>query len=361
MSRTLQLGDKTLSFPLIQGGMGVGISLSNLAGSVMKEGCLGVISAAHPGYRREGFRLDSIKVNCEAIIDEVKKAREIACGNGIMGINIMVASKDYIEYVKAAVKAKVDAIISGAGLPLDLPKYVEDKSILLAPIVSSAKAAKLICKVWDKRHQVTPDFIVVEGSEAGGHLGFKKEDLMNGTCESLEDIFKEVRAEVEVYKEKYNKEIPIFVAGGVFDGKDIARYLKLGADGVQMGTRFIGTYECDADDAFKQALIDCTEEDIEIVHSPSGFPGRGLGNEFMYKTRAIGNISMKKCLLCLAPCTPIDTPYCISEALINSAKGNVRNGLVFTGVNGHRLNKLVHVHDLISELKQETYENGGWQ
>lgn len=359
MIKELKIKDKVLSFPLIQGGMGVGVSLSNLAGAVMSEGCMGVISAAHPGYRKDYFRTESLKANCEAIMEEVKKAKDIACGKGLLGINIMAASKDYVEYVKAAVMAKVDAIISGAGLPLDLPKYVDDESILLAPIVSSGKAARLICKVWDKRHQAAPDFVVIEGSEAGGHLGFKKEDLIDDTCESIEKIYEDVKAELKPYQEKYEKDIPVFVAGGIFTGEDIAHYLQLGADGVQMGTRFIATNECDADIAFKQAVVDASEDTIEIVQSPTGFPGRGIMNDFMRKNKERGNITIRKCLNCLTPCTPEDTPYCISEALIQSAKGNINNGLVFVGSNASRVDKIVSVKELIDELKASTYKTLG--
>lgn len=350
MLKAVRIQGKTLSVPIIQGGMGVGVSLSNLAGNVMKEGAMGVISAAHPGYRKANFREESVEANKEAIMEETQKARAIAGGKGLLGINIMVASKDYVQYVKQAVQAKVDAIISGAGLPLDLPSLVDDKSILLAPIVSSGKAMKLICKMWDRRHNATPDFVVVEGSEAGGHLGFKKEDLMNNACEPLEKILEDVQSELVEYRNKYNKEIPVFVAGGIFDGEDIARFIKLGANGVQMGTRFIATHECDADEAFKQAIVDCTNTDIEIVQSPTGFPGRGIMNDFMKKNKERGNISFKKCLNCLTPCTPIDTPYCISEALIQAAKGKINNGLIFVGSNAHRVQEMTSVHDLIQTL-----------
>lgn len=353
MLKEVTIKGKTLSVPVIQGGMGVGVSLSNLAGHVMREGAMGVISAAHPGYRKENFRQDSLNANKEAIMEEVQKAREVSEGKGLLGINIMVASKDYIEYVKQAVKAKVDAIISGAGLPLDLPSLVEDKSILLAPIVSSGKAMKLICKMWDRRHEATPDFVVIEGSEAGGHLGFKKEDLIDNTCEPLEKILEDVQVELQEYRKKYNKEIPVFVAGGIYTGEDIAKFIKLGANGVQMGTRFIATEECDAHPSFKQAIVDCTESDIEIVQSPTGFPGRGIMNDFMRKNKERGNISIKKCLNCLTPCTPIDTPYCISEALIQSVQGNLNNGLLFVGSNAHRIKEMTNVHALIQSLVQQ--------
>ncbi|MFV0382371.1 MAG: NAD(P)H-dependent flavin oxidoreductase [Breznakia sp.] len=359
MKYSLTIKDKVLSFPLIQGGMGVGVSLSSLAGSVMREGCMGVISAAHPGYRLPNFRLDSLASNCKALHEEVKKARKISEGKGLLAVNIMAASKDYVAYVKASVKAKVDAIISGAGLPLDLPSYVDDESILLAPIVSSGKAARLICRAWDKRHQKAPDFIVIESSAAGGHLGFKKEDLLAHTCTSLETIFHEVKAEVHPYEVKYASDIPIILAGGIYDGKDIADALRLGADGVQMGTRFIATTECDVAQEFKDMVVNCTREDIEIVNSPTGFPGRAIMNEFMQKRKGKENVTIRSCLHCLTPCNPQDTPYCISEALIQAAKGNVQNGLVFVGSNAYRIQEIVDVKVLIEELISETKKEMG--
>ena len=333
MLKEVRIKDKVLSVPIIQGGMGVGVSLSSLAGSVMKEGAMGVISAAHPGYRKPDFNKNSLKCNIEAIIEEAKKAREISGGNGLLGVNIMVASKDYAEYVKAAVKAKVDAIISGAGLPLDLPKLVEDKSILLAPIVSSGRAIRLILKRWSKRHSVIPDFVVIEGSEAGGHLGFKKEDLENGTCESLDKIFEDVKNELAPFEEEYNKNVPVFVAGGIYTGSDIAHFIKKGAS-----------------QEFKDIVINAKKEDISIVKSPTGFPGRGIMNSFMQKVENRENICMSSCYNCLSLCNPSDTPYCISQALIQSVKGNVDNGLIFVGSNASRVDKMTTVHELIKEL-----------
>lgn len=354
MLNSVKFKNKTLQVPIIQGGMGAGISLGNLAGSVMKEGCMGVISAAHTGYKYKGFNEDSEKTNLIAINAEIKKARKISQGSGLLGINIMVASMNYEEYVKTAVKAKVDVIISGAGLPLSLPKFVDDKDILLAPIVSSGRAINLICKVWDKRYNTTPDFVVIEGSKAGGHLGFKKEDLENDTCESLEDIFFDVKKELKLYEEKFHRNIPVFIAGGIYNGKDIAHFLNLGASGVQMATRFIATYECDAHDKFKQAVINVKKEDIAFVKSPTGFPGRAIKNEFIKKTQKRGNICMKNCYHCLSLCNPSDTPYCISTSLINAAKGDIDNGLVFVGSNAYKLDKIISVKELIYELKNES-------
>ena len=346
----IQIQDKYLDIPLIQGGMGVGVSLSSLAGHVAKCGGMGVISAAHPGYQFEGFRKNPIATNCEAIKYHIKKAKEIADGHGLIGVNIMVAGQGYEEMVKASIEGGCDAIISGAGLPLDLPRIAKGKT-LLAPIVSSGKAARLIAKVWDKRYQYTPDFVVVEGSEAGGHLGFKKEDLLAGTCQKLADILADVKKELQPFQEKFQKTIPVFVAGGIDSGKKIAEFMKLGASGVQIATPFIATYECDAATEFKDMVINAKAEDIEIVKSPTGFPGRAIVNEFVKK------IHMQNCLHCMIPCTPEDTPYCISEALIQSVKGNVNNGLVFVGTQAAKITGMKHVDELIKEYMEEMEEN----
>lgn len=348
----MKIRDKVLEFPLIQGGMGVGVSLGRLAGSVMKEGCMGVISCAHPGYYKENFLKKNRECNLSAIKEQVDIARSISNGKGLLGVNIMVAGTDYAHIVKESIKSGVDAIISGAGLPLDLPSYKEEKDdVLLAPIVSSAKAANLICKVWDKRYNYIPDFMVVESSEAGGHLGFKLDDLVNKTCESLESIIKTVREIIKPFEEKYNYRIPIFAAGGIFDGKDMKEAMSHGADGVQVGTRFIATHECDAADGFKEMIVDCKKEDLGLVKSPSGFPGRGIRNSFIKNTEAIGNISVKTCVNCIKPCNPKDTPYCITTALVNSAKGDKENGLFFAGTNAYRIDKIVSVEELIDEFK----------
>ena len=350
--KSVQIKNKLLQIPIIQGGMGVGISLSSLAGNVMKQGAMGVLSAAHPGYKNDNFEKQSLQVNLKAIEEHVLKAREISENKGLLGINIMCASKDYEKYVKQAEACKVDCIISGAGLPLHLPSMISDHNILLAPIVSSGKAISLICRMWDKRYSKTPDFVVVEGVKAGGHLGFKEHDVLNETCESLEKILKDVKNEIKQFEEIYDKKIPVFVAGGIFDGKDIAKFLTLGADGVQMGTRFIPTYECDCDDKLKQAIILSEESDIKIVKSPTGFPGRALNNDFVKNLKDI--IKITKCFNCLTPCNPSDTPYCISEALINAVKGDINKGLLFVGSNAHRIKEMCSVSALINELVIET-------
>ncbi len=344
----IQIQNLSLDIPIIQGGMGVGVSLSSLAGHVAKCGGMGVISAAHPGYNYPDFRKHPIESNVQALKDHIKKAREISQNHGLIGVNIMVAGHGYQDYVQASLDGGCDAIISGAGLPLDLPKYAKGKA-LLAPIVSSGKAIRLIARVWEKRYQYTPDFVVIEGCEAGGHLGFKKEDLLQGTCQKLEAILEDVKKELKPFQEKFKKQIPIFVAGGIDSGKKIAQFIRQGAAGVQIATPFIATYECDAHHAFKDMVINCREEDIEIVKSPTGFPGRAIVNAFVKKARQTGNITMKNCLHCMIPCTPENTPYCISEALIQSVQGHVDQGLIFVGSQASRIHEMKHVDEIIDE------------
>lgn len=349
----MKIGNKFLKIPLIQGGMGVGISLGNLAGSVMKEGAMGVISAAQPGYQHPDFLRRPLQANIEAIHQEVEKARKLALGQGLLGINIMVAGRQYEPIVKAACDAKVDAIISGAGLPLDLPKFASPE-VLLAPIVSSRKALELICKVWLKRYQRRPDFIVVEGPLAGGHLGFKLEDLKQQTTQTLEEII----VDVKDYLISQDLAIPVFGAGGIISNQDVLDLMKIGADGVQVGSRFIATEECDAHPNFKQAIIDANPEDIVFIKSPSGYPGRGLAtkftNEFMGRDH---HIQIARCVACLKTCNPKDTIYCITQALIDAVKGQIDQGVVFSGARAHLIEKMTTVKELISELMENTYEN----
>lgn len=343
---------KKITIPLIQGGMGVGISLGNLSGHVAFNGGMGVISTAHPGYREEDFETNTLNANIRALKKEIKKAKDIAKGNGLVAVNAMVAIKDYDTMIKTALSEKVDAIISGAGLPLKLPQLVQDHDVLIAPIVSSAKACRLILKNWDKKYQRNADFIVIEGAQAGGHLGFKKDDLVNKTTQKLEDIFIEVKEVVKDFEVKFQKHIPIFVAGGIYTKADIQKYLALGADGVQMATRFITTFECDASQKYKEVFLKAHKKDIQLVSSPVGMPGRAIHNKFT-ETAEKQRIPVKKCYQCLIPCDVKATPYCISRALIEAVKGNVDQGLIFSGSNGYLADKIVSVKELIDELVGE--------
>lgn len=353
MVKSVKIKDKMLEIPIIQGGMGVGVSLANLAGNVMKNGGMGVLSMAHPGYREPDFLADNLAANIRGFVGEVKKARETAGGRGLLGVNIMAALKNFEAYVRAAADAAVDAIIVGAGLPLELPKYVEDDRIAIAPIVSSGRAAKLILRAWDKHYGRTADFIVIEEPLAGGHLGFKEADLLEGKCPSLEEILADVKKETAGFEEKFGRKIPVFAAGGVYDGADIARFLKLGADGVQMATRFIGTYECDGAEAYKAVLLNAEEEDIEIVKSPVGFPGRAVKTDLIERLSREGRIPPDKCVDCLKPCDPAKAPYCIQSALIAAVEGNADKGLFFCGTNAYRMKALTSVREIMESCVDE--------
>lgn len=338
----LRIGDLCAKIPVIQGGMGVGVSLSNLAGAVASCGGVGIISTAQIGYRDPDFAKKPIECNLKAIGEEIAKARKIAkCG--IIGVNIMVATKKYEEYVKAAVSAGVDLIISGAGLPMTLPELVGNEKTKIAPIVSSKKSLSVISKYWKKKYDRKPDLVVVEGPEAGGHLGFSKEDLETITKEVYDE---EVKAIIELAEEM---DTPVVVAGGVYDRSDMEHYLEMGAKGVQMATRFVTTEECDASYAYKQAYINAKKEDIVLVKSPVGMPGRAIHNEFLDRV-ASGERFMKGCRQCVSTCDPATTPYCITEALINAVEGNVKEGLLFCGSNAYRANKIETVAKIMEEF-----------
>lgn len=339
----LRIGNLHARIPVIQGGMGVGVSLSGLAGAVAAAGGVGVISTAQIGYREPEFDSNSIACNLRAIRKEIARAREIA-GGGIIGVNIMTATKKYEEYVKAAVGAGVDLIISGAGLPMMLPEFSGDAKI--APIVSSRKSLSVIARYWMKKYRRKPDLVVIEGPEAGGHLGFRREEIEAYTVSKTMDYDEEVRAVIGLAKELGT---PAVVAGGVYTRADMEHYLAMGADGVQMGTRFVTTKECDASDAYKQAYIDARKEDIVLVKSPVGMPGRAIHNAFLDKVAA-GERFMKGCRQCVSTCNPAATPYCITEALINAVKGRLDKGLIFCGSNACRADKIETVADIMEEF-----------
>lgn len=348
---SLNIGDLKVKLPIIQGGMGIGVSLSNLAAAVTNEGGIGVISAAQIGYREPDFETNNLEANLRALRSEIHKAKE-KCMDGILGLNVMVAMNNYKNIIKTAVEEKVDLIISGAGLPLELPALIKDSKTKIAPIVSSGKAAMLIAKIWDKKYSYCPDAVVVEGPEAGGHLGFSMEDFIKNKAESLIDIVHDVKEALKPFEEKYKKHIPVIAAGGIYTGKDIADILQAGADGVQMATRFVPTEECDADVRYKNTYLASTKEDIQIVQSPVGMPGRAIRNDFIKRIEE-SRLAVKRCYNCIKTCNPANTPYCISRALINSVTGNTDEGLLFVGSNAYRTDKIVSVKELINELVTE--------
>jgi len=345
----LKIGDITARIPVIQGGMGVGISLSNLAGAVAREGGVGIISTAQIGFRYPGFDADPIATNLTAIADQIGKARLLA-PEGIIGVNIMVATQQYEEYVKAAVQAGADLIICGAGLPIKLPELVMGSRTKIAPIVSSVKSAQVILKYWLKKYNRLPDLVVIEGPRAGGHLGFTYEQLEHIEDLHYEDEIRAIIGYVETFAAGENQKIPVAVAGGIYNRKDAENAALLGAGGVQMATRFVTTYECDAPDSYKQAYIDAGKEDITLVKSPVGMPGRAIYNAFIKKSRE-GRIPHGPCHRCVSTCKPAETPYCITEALVNAALGNVENALLFCGTNAYRAEKLEAVKDIMEEFR----------
>lgn len=350
----IKLGNLTSKLPIVQGGMGVGISRSQLAGTVAKYGGIGVISAVGIGFDEEDYYTNPLVANLRALKDEIKKAKQIA-PEGIVGLNLMVAVQNYREIAVEAVKSGIDLIISGAGLPLELPDICKGSQTKMAPIVSSGRVASLLCKRWSKKYNCLPDMLVVEGKEAGGHLGFKMEDLVNNTARKLEDLVAEVVESVKEWEEKYDVKIPVIAAGGIYTGQDAGKYLDIGAAGVQIGTRFIGTDECDAHINYKNAFVNASKDDIQLVKSPVGMPGRAIRNKFIEKVEA-GQAGVKNCVNCLIPCDPSTTPYCISEALIEAVKGNVDNGLLFSGTNGYRIDKIVPVKEVLDEIMSELKE-----
>lgn len=331
-----------LRIPVIQGGMGVGISMGSLAGNVALEGGIGVISTADIGFREKDFFTNNLEANKRALIEEIKKARSISAGNGLIAINAMVATENYAEMIAVACEAGIDAVICGAGLPLNLPELVIGYEVLIAPIVSSGKAAAALIKKWEKNWQRKPDFIVVEGGGAGGHLGFREEELSSGSAESLVGIVRETK--------EIAREIPIFAGGSVFGEDDIREVLRAGAFGVQIATRFIATQECDATEGYKKRIIEAKKEDIAIIKSPVGMPGRALRTPLIERIEASGRIAPKMCVSCLRTCNPAETEYCLTQALISAYYGDYENGLFFCGENVGRVNEITTVKKLMNEF-----------
>lgn len=344
----LKIGDLIAKKPIVLGAMGIGVTKSNLASAVANEGGIGIMSGVNIGYNEPDFKKNTFKANIRALKKEIKLAREKS-PKGIIGVNFMVAINNYKEYVKAAVEENIDLIVSGAGLPLELPKFVNNGKTKIVPIVSSSKAANLITKMWDKKFNRIPDAIVVEGIKAGGHLGFKL-DQINKNNFNLKNTLLDVMKILKPFEEKYKKKIPVIVGGGIFSKEDIMEQIESGAAGVQMSTRFVATEECDASKEFKEAYINSKKEDIGIIVSPVGMPGRAISNKFIDKIKANIKPKIEKCNNCLKTCSLEKTPYCISQALINSVNGDVDNGLIFAGSNAHRLNKIQTVKSVIKEL-----------
>jgi nitronate monooxygenase len=347
----LKIGNLAVAVPVIQGGMGVGISLSGLAAAVANEGGIGVISSAGLGLLYKNLSADFLEASILGLKEEIRKVREKTLG--IIGVNIMVAMSNFADMVRTSIAEKVDLIIAGAGLPLDLPSFLKKESkTKLIPIVSSARATKIICEKWKTNYDYLPDAVIVEGPKAGGHLGFREEQIQDKDY-SLEKLVPEIISELKPIEEKNNQKIPLIAAGGIYTGEDIHNILELGAAGVQMGTRFVTTEECDASPEFKQSYINAEERDIEIIKSPVGMPGRAIMSRFIEKVRA-GEKQPKACpFKCIKTCDISKSPYCIIIALINALKGNFENGYAFAGANAFRATKISSVKEIFQSLLNE--------
>ena len=353
------LGKKTLPLPIVQGGMGIGVSLERLAGAVAAQGGMGTLSAAFCGFREPDFRTNSREANLRALTRQVGRAKEIAKGAGLVAVNVMVAAAQYADSVRTALRAGVDAVVCGAGLPKDLPALaaeVPESGAALAPVVSGGRSAALICKLWDRRYGRIPDFVILEGPLAGGHLGFSPEEAREaqaGRPKPLSGLLREVLEALEPFRQKYGRDVPVFVAGGVKNGAELRRYMDQGAAGAQFATRFIATEECDAGPGYKQALLNARREDITIVQSPVGLPGRALRSPLIERVEAGTQGPITHCDRCLAACDCKTAPYCISRALIAAVEGDWENGLFFCGANAGEVNTLSTVKEQMDQILNE--------
>ncbi|MCC8123392.1 MAG: nitronate monooxygenase [Oscillospiraceae bacterium] len=344
----LNIGGLRARLPIVQGSMGIGISLSRLASAVAREGGIGFISGVQIGFRDPSFYIDPIKANLKAIGAEIKKARALASG-GILGMNFMTIQTHYEDYVREAARCGIDVISCGAGLPLSLPELVEGTKTRIMPIVSSVRACRLTVSRWIKKYGRLPDGVVVEGPKAGGHLGFKLEDLRAGTAQSLEDATREVVDYIGELNTQYNVSIPVIAGGGILTHEDIAGMLALGASGVQMGTAFAATEECDASEAFKLAYVNAREEDVTLILSPTGLAARAVHTPYLDRVSNGSTVAIDRCFRCMPGiCHPESAAYCLSLALIDSAGGEP--GLIFGGARAGEITEITTVPRLMAAL-----------
>jgi NAD(P)H-dependent flavin oxidoreductase YrpB (nitropropane dioxygenase family) len=344
---SLKIGNLEINPPIIQGGMGVRVSMSGLAAAVANEGCAGIIASVGLGDFENAKPSEFVKVNNDALRSEIRKARSNS--KGVIGVNVMVVLSNYEELVRVCVEEKVDMLICGSGLPMDLPKLTAGSGIKLVPIVSSARAFNIIYRKWKQNYQKVPDAVILEGPLAGGHLGYKLEEVSAGTTATLEVLVKEL---VD-YCNTIEDHVPVIAAGGIYTGEDITKFLKIGASGVQMATRFVCTDECDVDDDFKQAYIKAGKDDITIIKSPVGLPGRVIKNEFVERINAGETVPFKCPHHCLQSCNPRLAPFCIAKALASASRGDFLDAFVFAGANAYRCTEVVSVKELVDELKRD--------
>ena len=356
--KKLKIGKYTIEYPIVQGGMGLGISWDGLAGNVSKEGGLGVISSVGTGYyQNKSFIEKDINgrpyevenfYSKEALFEIFKNARKI-CKDAPLGCNVLYAINDYGRVVRDACEAGADIIITGAGLPTNMPEFTQDfPDVALVPIVSSAKALKIICKRWKQRYDKLPDAVIVEGPLSGGHQGFTYEQCFQEEYQ-LENLIAPIKEEIKKWGD-----FPLIAAGGIWDHEDIKRFLDLGCDGVQIGTRFIATFECDASEDFKKILLEASEDDIKLLKSPVGYPARGIRTNLIKLVEKKEGPAIKCISNCVAPCQrgkeAKEVGYCIADRLGDAYMGDRDFGLFFTGANGYRLNEMISVKELMNKL-----------
>jgi nitronate monooxygenase len=349
--KAFNIGDLRIPIPIIQGGMGIGISLSGLASAVANMGGIGVISTVGIGFIENSSSLNLKNKHIDAIRKEIRKARELT--RGILGVNIMSVITNFSDMVRTSIEEGIDVIFSGAGLPLDLPKYLgEGIKTKLVPIVSSGRAASILCSKWKQNYNYLPDALVVEGPKAGGHLGFKP-DVLKDENQSLENLVSDVLVVTREMREKYNADIPVIAAGGIYSGDDMYQIIERGASAVQLGTRFVATEECDASLEFKNTFISAKEADIRIIKSPVGLPGRTISNRFLDDAYA-GLRKPKLCKYsCIKTCDPKTTSYCIADALLAAYHGNMKDGFAFTGSNAGKVDRISTVKQVFEDIKAE--------
>jgi nitronate monooxygenase len=352
--KPLKISELRARIPVIQGGMGVGVSMSGLASAVANQGGIGVIAVAGIGMLEPDGFSNFLEANIRALRREIRKAREMT--QGILGVNIMVALSNFGDMVRTAVEEKIDVVFSGAGLPLNLPEFLKGSGrTKLVPIVSSARAAGLLVRRWLGKYGYLPDAFVVEGPLAGGHLGFKPEQIQDPAY-SLDRLVPEVIAEVRPFETEHKREIPVIAAGGIYTGRDIHRFIGLGASGVQMATRFVCTEECDASPEFKQTYIASNKEDLVIIKSPVGMPGRAIRNQYIDDVEAGKKKPFKCPYHCIVTCNRQSSPYCIALALTSALRGRLKHGFAFAGANAYRASKIVPIKELFADLLRELRE-----
>jgi len=357
------IGDLQIQIPIIQGAMGVMVSTAVLASAVANYGGAGTIASVGLGYGTEENETNFVKASREGLEREIRQAKELT--QGIVGVNVMVALDNYEDLARTTVREKADFIVSGAGLPLKLPEFTDGSSIRLVPIVSSGRAADIIIRVWRKRYHRLPDAIVVEGPLAGGHLGFKFEDLESDSANTTalsckENILESLVADVLKVAKEYERELginmPVIAAGGIFDGKDVAKFLRLGAKGVQIATRFVATFECPVADEFKQLYLAAGKEDVVIIKSPVGMPGRAIMTELIDRVMHGDRVPFKCNYRCIKTCDHKTAPYCIAKALFNAVIGNLDEAVVFAGSNVSKVEKIISVEELMDGIVNEAAE-----